>query len=314
MEDAHCAVEETFQVSRATQNSTEPSKEIINLKIFGVFDGHGGAKTARLVAELLPHHIIDQFKKLYEPGKINNVPAILRDAFLSCDLDIYQRHQNAGSTAAVLVVLNNMMLYVCNTGDSRCVLSTGGAAKNLSFDHKPNNIGELVRIQDAGGGVSMGRVNGLLALLRAFGDFSFKKKRIYVKDGKIFQGGGRGLQEVWIPSEETQVTVEPEIISLAIDYLTDEFVVLACDGIWDLFKNSTLTRLIRQKIATGVRLDKVSELIIDKVLKNTDSSSGIGFDNMTVLIVALHKSLHGETLGEWYAKIKTEYETEMGLC
>jgi len=44
----------------------------------------------------------------------------------------------------------------------------------MSEDHKPDNPGELARIQRSGGFVEDGRVNGMLALSRALGDFEYK--------------------------------------------------------------------------------------------------------------------------------------------
>jgi serine/threonine protein phosphatase PrpC len=41
----------------------------------------------------------------------------------------------------------------------------------LSFDHKPDNEGELKRIENAGHMVEDSRVDGNLALSRAFGDY-----------------------------------------------------------------------------------------------------------------------------------------------
>jgi len=44
----------------------------------------------------------------------------------------------------------------------------------LSEDHKPDNAGELARIEKAGHHVEDSRVDGNLALSRAFGDFQYK--------------------------------------------------------------------------------------------------------------------------------------------
>jgi protein phosphatase 1G len=61
-------------------------------------------------------------------------------------------------------------LYVANAGDSRSVLSDNGKAVELSFDHKPDNEEEMERIENAGGQIINGRINGGLNLSRAIGD------------------------------------------------------------------------------------------------------------------------------------------------
>ena len=56
------------------------------------------------------------------------------------------------------------VLYVANAGDSRAILCRKGKALALSEDHKPNNAEEMERIHNAGGTVSMKRVDGDLAV------------------------------------------------------------------------------------------------------------------------------------------------------
>lgn len=68
--------------------------------------------------------------------------------------------------------------YVANAGDSRCVLSTlDNTVIALSEDHKPDNANEKKRIEEAGGFVSEGRINGNLNLSRAFGDLEMKDQK-----------------------------------------------------------------------------------------------------------------------------------------
>jgi len=79
----------------------------------------------------------------------------------------------AGCTATVLLISRTEMICA-NAGDSRTVLSKGGRAIDMSEDHKPELATELSRIQRSGGFVEDGRVNGMLALSRALGDFEYK--------------------------------------------------------------------------------------------------------------------------------------------
>ena len=58
----------------------------------------------------------------------------------------------------------------------------------LSFDHKPQHDRERKRIEAAGGFVENFRVNGNLALSRAFGDFSFKKNSSLTAEEQIVTG------------------------------------------------------------------------------------------------------------------------------
>ena len=79
----------------------------------------------------------------------------------------------AGCTACV-VLISKTEIYCANAGDSRAVLSKKGKAKELSSDHKPDNPSEKRRIERANGFVEESRVNGMLGLSRALGDFEYK--------------------------------------------------------------------------------------------------------------------------------------------
>mmetsp|Transcript_26528 Transcript_26528/g.33081 ORF Transcript_26528/g.33081 Transcript_26528/m.33081 type:complete len:89 (+) Transcript_26528:326-592(+) len=55
----------------------------------------------------------------------------------------------AGCTSTVVLITRNEV-YCANAGDSRTVLASRGAAKDLSIDHKPDDPRELARIQNSG--------------------------------------------------------------------------------------------------------------------------------------------------------------------
>jgi protein phosphatase PTC1 len=94
------------------------------------------------------------------------------------------------------------VLYTANVGDARAVLSRGGKAVRLTYDHKGSDKQEAKRIMDAGGFVMNNRVNGVLAVTRSLGDSSMKE----------FVVG-------------SPYTTETELSE------DDEFLVIACDGV-----------------------------------------------------------------------------------
>jgi len=121
---------------------------------------------------------------------------------------------------------------VCaNTGDSRAVLSRNGEAVALSHDHKPFNAGEKERIENAGSHVKFNRVNGDLAVSRALGDFVYKRCDT-------------------VDAEHQAVTAFPEIICEQ-RLPADEFIVLACDGIWDVMSSQEVVEKVREMLAIG---------------------------------------------------------------
>ena len=63
-----------------------------------------------------------------------------------------------------------------NIGDSRSVLCSAQKVAFATSDHKPTNPDERARIEQAGGHVTQGRVNGQLAVSRALGDFELKNR------------------------------------------------------------------------------------------------------------------------------------------
>ena len=179
----------------------------------------------------------------------------------------------SGSTAVVCLITPTGHLIVGNAGDSRCVLSRGGKAVALSQDHKPMNETELARIQAAGDDVINGRVNGNLALSRAVGDFAFKQNKE-------------------LSAEKQSITAAPDV---TVTEMTgdDEFIVLACDGIWDVMTNDEVVDFVSKRIH-NTEISLICEEVCSRCL--APRGTGVGCDNMTIMIVAI-KDLLKESLG-----------------
>lgn len=249
MEDAH---------------TTLPSLLDGNTSFFAVYDGHGGSTVAKFAKETVHNRIINS--ENFEKGDYYNA---IKAGFIQIDEDIKRDpsciREPCGCTAVTILITSDYRVFCGNAGDSRCVLSSKGKAIPLSYDHKPTNREEVMRITEAGGFVQFGRVNGNLALSRAFGDFEFKKNPS-------------------LPPEKQSVTCDPEIIERQLTS-DDEFIVLACDGIWDVMSNQMVVNFVRDRIASGKKLGEICEMLMDRCLAK--DVSGVGCDNMSVIIVAL---------------------------
>ncbi|KAG0169302.1 Protein phosphatase 2C 2 [Apophysomyces sp. BC1034] len=261
MEDAHAAV--------LNLDDTETS-------FFGVYDGHGGSTIAQYTGKTLHHKVRENphfDQKEYRKA--------LKGAFMSIDQDLRNddnfTYDPSGCTAVTALVTPEKKIYVANAGDSRSIISVKGKAVPLSEDHKPGDQLESQRIIAAGGFVKFGRVNGNLALSRAIGDFEFKKNAS-------------------LPAEKQIVTCDPDIVEHRITE-NDEFLVLACDGIWDCMTNQLVVDFIREELARKMSLEDICELIMDLCLAPESDLGGVGCDNMSIMIVGI---LNGKTEQEWY--------------
>lgn len=179
----------------------------------------------------------------------------------------------AGCTATV-VLITPTEIYCANAGDSRTVLSKGGKVVELSKDHKPDDETEMKRIQAAGGYVEDSRVNGILALSRALGDFEYKNNTS-------------------LKARDQAVSALPDIKSVPITSDT-EFLLLACDGVWDVKESQEGVTFFHNKVykihpkPTLKQVELGMEALLDDCCaKDLASSEGLGCDNITAIIVEI---------------------------
>ncbi|KAK9805386.1 hypothetical protein WJX73_009935 [Symbiochloris irregularis] len=172
----------------------------------------------------------------------------------------------AGCTAVVALVRGQQLL-VANAGDSRCVACHNGEAVAMTQDHKPTDGPEMARITKAGGFVMEGRVNGSLNLSRAIGDMEYKQAR-------------------QLTPAEQMVTAMPEVRTLELAP-GHEFLLLACDGIWDVLTNQQAVTFVRERLMAGWTPRRVCEALCDHCLAPDTSGDGKGCDNMSAMVVQL---------------------------
>jgi len=243
MEDAHCA-------------TVELPGSLSHWSFFAVFDGHAGSRVSMYCADKLLDAIISS-DELSSAGNSNepslaSVSAGIRSGFLRLDdqlrelPEIATGEDRSGSTA-VCVLVSPQHVFLANCGDSRVVLSRDKQVILSTVDHKPTNTTEKERIQNAGGSVMIQRVNGSLAVSRALGDFEYKNVP------------NRG------PCEQL-VSPEPEIFTEERVKASDEFLILACDGVWDVMSNEELCDFVRNRMHVTDDLASICNCVLDTCL------------------------------------------------
>ncbi|KAK4747861.1 hypothetical protein SAY87_014447 [Trapa incisa] len=187
------------------------------LGLFAVFDGHLGDS----VPAYLQKHLFTNILK--EEDFWSNPTQSIARAYENTDQAILSHKPDlgrGGSTSVTAILVDGCKLWIANIGDSRAVLSRSGQAIQLSVDHEPNT--ERGSIETRGGFVSnmpgdVARVNGQLAVSRAFGDKNLK----------------------------THLRSDPDITSADVDADTD-ILILASDGIWKVMSNQEAVDIARK--------------------------------------------------------------------
>ncbi|KAJ2975455.1 hypothetical protein NUW58_g8352 [Xylaria curta] len=263
-EDNDARVEPTSQDMIETDNG-----------YFAIFDGHAGTFTADWCGKKL-HLVLEDIIRRNPNAPI---PELLDQTFTSVDAqqsppaaavasktsDVSKskdsKSEEDGSTIAIPestharlkgTATRQRVLYTANVGDARIILCRAGKALRLSYDHKGSDENEGKRIVNAGGLILNNRVNGVLAVTRALGD-------TYMKD--LVTGH----------PYTTETVIQPEV---------DEFIIIACDGLWDVCSDQEAVDLIRDKTDAVA----ASKLLVDHALARFST------DNLSCMIIRFDKA------------------------
>lgn len=232
-----------------------------NINFFSVYDGHGGKQVSTYLKNVLPKYLLDNrinypISKSYVMRIYDHIQKSLRK---------YNYAYSSGSTCTVVIHYkynNENYLNVLNTGDSRCIICRNNFAMPLTKDHKPHWPEERARIEKLGGTIKFDGFDWRikeLSVSRAFGDL----------DATPF------------------LTHRPDLFRYKLDK-NDKFIVLACDGLWDVLKNCDVVNFVLSTCydpTTKIRINKhvnVAKKLAEYALKKGST------DNITIIVIFLN--------------------------
>lgn len=282
----------------------EDLQELAMTSFAAVFDGHGGDECSSYLVEALPHNIrsamlaerenlraaVEQSRNANRQDQTEDAVSelmrkVLKGAYLRTDKEFItpKNAPQSGSTAATVMMFGRR-LFAANVGDSRVVLCrAGGQCVELTSDHKPSRPDEAARVRAAGGFILHKRVMGELAITRAFGDKSFKLGiKAMLEDESEEVAGTNEAAEAAKDLSAPLVSAEPEIASMILSH-NDEFLLLACDGLFDVFRSQDAVALARQElIAHRGEPAEVARILSDQAIRVRRSR-----DNVSILLIVL---------------------------
>ncbi|XP_030539464.2 probable protein phosphatase 2C 27 isoform X2 [Rhodamnia argentea] len=246
MEDEHICIDNLREHLGAAAEFPCPGA------FYGVFDGHGGTDAASFVRENILRFIVED---THFPDCAKKA---IKSAFLKADsafANVGSFDSSSGTTVLTALIRGRTML-IANAGDCRAVLGKRGKAIELSKDHKPDSTSERLRIEELGGVVYDGYLNGDLSVARAIGDWHMKGRE----------------------GSSSPLTAEPELQEMVLCE-EDEFLILGCDGLWDVMSSQCAVTIVRKELMIHNDPERCSRELIREALNRETC------DNLTVVVV-----------------------------
>ena len=257
-----------------------------NTFFFAVYDGHGGNGCSLYLKEKL-HHFIKNFTKESLNEAINTV----EEKFMSEEaLDEKGEIKDPSGSCGIMALIQKNKLIIANVGDSRLVLFKKNSLYFSTEDHKPGSPSEKTRIEKGGGMVYQtpsliplhqnGKeieppwrvLPGRLSVSRTFGDVEAKNEKL---------GGMKNV-----------VVALPDITEIELDE-DFNFMVLGCDGIFDVLSNEEILEcvkiVLKEKEINDLNNVNISELcgyIADMIIKSSLAKDS--YDNVSCIVVAIN--------------------------
>ena len=200
-------------------NMNQANDKLNAINLLSIYDGHGGTFVSEYLEKYLPLYYCNPklevpFSKLYHEQIFKK---------LQKDIIKHKEGYTSGSTCLLNIMYkfeDEIHMNIVNLGDCRLtIVYANNTFKQVTIDHKPEDKIEKKRLKEMGGKVyqdSEGTFRiGDLSLSRAFGDHD----------------------------NAPYISQIPDVFYKKITNDT-KYVVMGCDGLWDVVENKDLFELL----------------------------------------------------------------------
>ncbi|KAK9288651.1 hypothetical protein L1049_017112 [Liquidambar formosana] len=267
MEDEHIQIDDLSAQLGSLLKCPLPSA------FYAVFDGHGGPDAAAYIKRNAMRLFFED-ADLPQASDIDDVfleelENSHRRAFQLADLALADEctvSSSSGTTALTALILGRLLL-IANAGDCRAVLCRKGEAVEMSEDHSPTSLPERTRVEELGGYFRDGYLNGDLSVTRALGDWYMK-----------------------LPfGSSSPLIAEPDVQHVILTE-EDEFLIIGCDGIWDVMSSKDAVSLVRRGLRRHDDPQQCARELVNEALRLETT------DNVTVIVICFSSPDHSKPL------------------
>ena len=253
---------------------------------FAIYDGHGGKGCSSFLKENL-------YKNITEFSSIGiKIGIDLAEEKFKTKIALNEKGKlvDQSGSCGVMLMIQGKKCIIANIGDSRLVIFRNKSILFKTTDHKPDSIIEKARIELSGGklykvqsllpvyqnGMKINApwrvLPGRLSVSRTFGDVQAKDENF---------GGNK-----------TAIIALPDINEIELDEKYN-FIVIGCDGIFDVLKNEELLECIqivlKEKNITDFKNVDMHQLCGDfaaMIIKSALAKDS--FDNVSCIVIAIY--------------------------
>lgn len=252
-----------FSTLIGKRETNEDCHNITNLhgiNMYSIYDGHGGDFTSKFLSKIMPIILNKYIKNFTTENFKNHIEKIFYKLQQMLKLKYNKQATQTGSTSLIcLHDINKNLITAINLGDSRLIVCKNNISLPITKDHKPSWPEEKYRIENLNGKIKYDgydwRIKGI-SVSRSFGDLDI----------------------------QPFVSQKPDIFRYKIS-TNDKFLVMACDGLWDVLSNQDVVNYVLCHCydnTLSMRINK--KLNISEKLANYAIKQG-STDNISIIIV-----------------------------